>query len=212
MARDMHRPSWLAVVALALLVSPAVAQHEQCAGAADGSPCDDGNACTTRDACRAGACAGERVSCDDGNACNGVESCDPARGCRGGETLTCNDGDPCTLDLCELRVGCRARPLPGFAACRARRVVQFIADAQPSDFGGLRRRRRLLQRATAAARRLERAADAPRAQAKRQLHRRAKRDLLVVNRRGRRGLARGYIQPRLANELLALVGQAARAA
>jgi len=202
----------LAALALVLVGSPSFAQHEACTAAADGTTCDDRSACTSRDVCRAGTCSGERVACDDGNVCNGVERCDPIAGCVGGEALVCDDGDPCTLDLCELRAGCRARPLPGFAACRARRVVQFIGSAEPSDLGGSRAQRRLLRRAHAALSRLERAAEASRALARRRLHQRAKRHLLVLNRLGRRGLQRGRMQPRLANELLALVGQAARAA
>ena len=64
--------------------------------------CDDGNPCTTSDACAAGTCLGEPVDCDDENpctddACNGTGTCEhPAN------TAPCDDSDPCTAaDLCQ---------------------------------------------------------------------------------------------------------------
>jgi hypothetical protein len=45
-----------------------------------GTPCDDGDACTTSDQCSAGTCAGSRRDCSDGDACNGAEPCIPATG------------------------------------------------------------------------------------------------------------------------------------
>src|SRR2546427_2561781 len=47
---------------------------------ADGTPCDDANACTTGEACVADQCIGSPVSCDDGNVCT-TDTCDPASGC-----------------------------------------------------------------------------------------------------------------------------------
>jgi hypothetical protein len=54
---------------------------------ASGKGCDDGNACTSADACQDGACAGAVVSCDDGKAC--------------------------TLDSCNVATGCSHQPIPG---------------------------------------------------------------------------------------------------
>jgi hypothetical protein len=76
----------------------------------DGTPCDDGNACTLRDACQAGACVGGGpASCDDGNKCT-TDSCDPANGCNHvsisgcrpcSTAADCADGNPCTNDACQ---------------------------------------------------------------------------------------------------------------
>ena len=49
--------------------------------AADGTACDDANACTTVDVCAGGICVGNTPrTCDDGNVCTD-DSCDPASGC-----------------------------------------------------------------------------------------------------------------------------------
>ncbi|MBI5511745.1 MAG: hypothetical protein HY903_23565 [Deltaproteobacteria bacterium] len=72
--------------------------------------CDDGNACTTGDACRGdviGTCAGtdtSAVDCDDQNGCT-TDSCAPATGCAHdgtGVTTGCDDGNACTTaDACQ---------------------------------------------------------------------------------------------------------------
>ena len=101
---------------------------------ADGSPCDDDDACSSQDTCVGGTCAGVAAGCDDGNACT-TDSCAPATGicahtgiadgdaCDDGDTCTpaetcdagacvaagtidCDDGDPCTIDGCAAQVGC----------------------------------------------------------------------------------------------------------
>ena len=46
----------------------------------DGTPCDDGNACSTADTCEDGACEGAPVACNDGDPCT-ADRCDPAAGC-----------------------------------------------------------------------------------------------------------------------------------
>jgi hypothetical protein len=46
----------------------------------EGSPCDDGNACTTGDVFRDGACRGEPFPCNDGDD-GTADSCDPRTGC-----------------------------------------------------------------------------------------------------------------------------------
>ena len=64
--------------------------------------CDDGQACTTPDACAAGKCVGKAKSCDDSNACTS-ETCTAASGICAylNLTSTCTDGNPCTLqDTC----------------------------------------------------------------------------------------------------------------
>ena len=65
--------------------------------------CDDGVACTV-DFCEAdGRCSytPNDSLCGDGDLCSGVETCDPAQGCRPGEPLTCDDGVACTVDSCD---------------------------------------------------------------------------------------------------------------
>ncbi|MFQ5478665.1 MAG: hypothetical protein ACE5E4_08615, partial [Candidatus Binatia bacterium] len=64
--------------------------------------CDDGNACTTNDACVAGSCSGGAApSCDDGNVCTD-DSCNPASGCvNTANTAACDDANACTTgDTC----------------------------------------------------------------------------------------------------------------
>ena len=65
--------------------------------------CDDNDACTTGDTCKAGTCIpGTAKICNDGNACT-TDACDPASGAciTGIATGPCEDGDQCTLlDTC----------------------------------------------------------------------------------------------------------------
>lgn len=67
----------------------------------DGALCDDGKACTTKDACKGGGCVGAVMSCDDSNSCTD-DACDATKGCvHQANTKTCDDGDACTgKDTC----------------------------------------------------------------------------------------------------------------
>ncbi len=78
--------------------------------AADGTPCDDGDACTT-DACASGACLGAKITCNDGNACTD-DSCTSATGCVFSTNINpCDDGNACTLaDACSATT-CLAGPV-----------------------------------------------------------------------------------------------------
>ncbi len=62
---------------------------------ANGTACNDGNACTQSDACQGGACVGSPVMdgtpCNDGNSCTGPDLC-MAGTCRG---TACLLGTPC---------------------------------------------------------------------------------------------------------------------
>lgn len=70
---------------------------------ADGSPCDDGDACTGQSSCSSGECqAGPPLTCDDGDACT-TDSCDG--GCQH-SVLSCDDGNICTADVCDPAMGC----------------------------------------------------------------------------------------------------------
>jgi hypothetical protein len=67
----------------------------------DGTSCDDGDACTTNDACQAGTCvAGTAVTCDPGNPCKTAGVCNPATGqCEStvlADGAPCDDGSLCT--------------------------------------------------------------------------------------------------------------------
>jgi len=42
--------------------------------------CDDGNACTAKDACASGTCAGTPINCEDGQSCT-VDTCNTKTGC-----------------------------------------------------------------------------------------------------------------------------------
>jgi MYXO-CTERM domain-containing protein len=74
---------------------------------ADGTPCDDGNACTQSDTCMAGACTpGAPVACSAMDQCHDVGLCDPTTGmCSNPNKMdgaACDDGDPCTqTDTCQ---------------------------------------------------------------------------------------------------------------
>jgi len=81
---------------------------------ADGTGCDDADACTTASACSGGVCvpaAEARLDCDDGNACT-TDGCERETGCtHTANALLCNDGRQCTEDdRCREGV-CRGVPL-----------------------------------------------------------------------------------------------------
>jgi hypothetical protein len=77
-----------------------------CQVRADGTPCDDGNACTRTDACQAGACVGTNpVLCAALDQCHDAGTCDPSNGTcanpNAANGRSCNDGDACTrVDQC----------------------------------------------------------------------------------------------------------------
>lgn len=104
----------------------------------DGTPCEDGDACSTLDQCQAGSCVpGPPLLCSDGNDCT-LDSCEPASGCVfsalsadcddgdactwgdkcqngvcSGSVLLCDDGEDCTIDLCDSASGCTFTPRSG---------------------------------------------------------------------------------------------------
>jgi hypothetical protein len=73
----------------------------------DGVPCDDANACTTRDTCQAGACAGtDPMVCAALSQCHLPGLCDQVTGACSNpekpENSSCNDGNACTAtDTCQ---------------------------------------------------------------------------------------------------------------
>ncbi|TMA42628.1 MAG: hypothetical protein E6J81_17090, partial [Deltaproteobacteria bacterium] len=113
----------------------------------DGSLCNDGDVCTRRDTCEAGAClGGDPVVCTAPDACHEAGSCDPASGacttlpvpngtpcedgsrcsvndqcvagaCVAGARTDCDDGNPCTEDSCDAIAGCQHRALADRSGC-----------------------------------------------------------------------------------------------
>jgi len=76
-------------------------------GPTEGVPCDDGNACTRTDVCRAGVCVGDDpVLCTGGDACH-ASTCDARTG--GCTAVTRPDGTPCEDgDVCTTGEACVA--------------------------------------------------------------------------------------------------------
>jgi hypothetical protein len=75
---------------------------------ADGTSCNDGNACTQLDFCRAGVCGGgSPVVCTSSNPCLTAGECNPVLGICTGQVpvangTSCNDNNACTLaDSCQ---------------------------------------------------------------------------------------------------------------
>jgi hypothetical protein len=77
-----------------------------CIGASNGTPCDDGDACTTVDTCQEGVCKGTMPAvCAALDACHVVGTCDPSTGVcsnpKGADGTACDDLDACTkTDTC----------------------------------------------------------------------------------------------------------------
>jgi len=107
----------------------------------EGEACNDGSACTSKDACKGGACKGVVITCDDKNPCT-IDSCDLAKGCTAvaadgpcddgspcttgdackagtcvgqsaGASVVCDDQNPCTADTCDAKSGCSNAPADG---------------------------------------------------------------------------------------------------
>lgn len=71
----------------------------------NGTPCDDGKACTKGDTCTNGVCSGTTISCSALDTCHNPGFCDATTGMCSNPTkpngIGCDDGDPCTnVDKC----------------------------------------------------------------------------------------------------------------
>ena len=83
-----------------------------CSRAANGTPCDDGNACTQTDSCQDGACAGgDPVACTAVDKCHIIGVCNPDSGVCSNPTFSCRDDDLCTADSCDPATGCAHTPI-----------------------------------------------------------------------------------------------------
>ena len=120
---------------------------------ADGTACDNLNACDGSDTCREGRClpSGPALDCDDGNpctddacdpqggcthnqmadgtscsdglACNGEETCQ-AGACQAGTAPSCDDDNACTQDSCDDVLGCQHQQMPEGSSCGDGRTCQ----------------------------------------------------------------------------------------
>ena len=102
----------------------------QLSSLSDGQACDDGTACSVKDACKAGSCVGTALNCDDGNQCTD-DSCDSGSGCVHIATSAgCDDGDLCTVDDTCIGGACHGTVNPGCGCVKN-------ADCFPFEDGDL---------------------------------------------------------------------------
>jgi hypothetical protein len=90
----------------------------------DGTACDDANAATSNDQCRAGSCTGTPFSgcrsdaeCTDADVCNGSERCMSDGRCSAGTALVCSGATQCAAPICRASGGCAMTPRPDGTSC-----------------------------------------------------------------------------------------------
>jgi len=115
-----------------------------CQHVANALPCDDGDACTTGDACADAACVGGPApDCDDGNGCTD-DSCLPEFGCVHvyneapcSDSNACTDGDVCSQGDCKpgAAVVCDDTNLCTTDSCDPAQGCVFANNALPCDDG-----------------------------------------------------------------------------
>jgi hypothetical protein len=85
---------------------PNTCTTDTCFGQADGTACNDGNACTQTDTCQSGRCVGgNSVTCSASDQCHNVGTCDITTGICSNPNksngTTCDDANLCTYsDVC----------------------------------------------------------------------------------------------------------------
>ena len=106
----------ISVVGLVLFLATPPARAVTCNGS-NGSPCDDGNACTQNDTCQNGTCVGGfPITCPQIDACHAAGTCNPATGICSNpirpDGTACNDGNACTQnDNCHAGVCTGGNPV-----------------------------------------------------------------------------------------------------
>jgi hypothetical protein len=86
---------------------PAGPNQGECAGAPDGTPCGEAEACTHQGTCQNGSCVpGEPIVCTPSDSCHVAGVCDPATGQCSNPPIDCGDGNACTTDSCDPTRGC----------------------------------------------------------------------------------------------------------
>jgi cysteine-rich repeat protein len=111
---------------------------------ANGSACDDGNACTRTDTCQAGVCTGgNALVCTASDQCHTAGVCNPATGlCSAppkANGTACDDDDFCTTsDVCVAGT-CSGTSMPDTdddGYCDARDICPQVPDADQTDTDG----------------------------------------------------------------------------
>lgn len=115
MARRLRRIAALLSVSLAIFAASPSLRAVACAGP-NGSPCDDGNACTVGDACFNGVCVGNPITCTPIDQCHAAGTCNPGTGVCSNpvrpDGTACNDGNACTqTDFCVAGVCSGSNPV-----------------------------------------------------------------------------------------------------
>lgn len=111
--------------------------------ASSGTPCDDGNACTSDDACLAGICHGSTaVECPDAAlVCDVIVACDPVVGCVTADApngTACDDGVGATLASTCQAGACTGACGSGFSDCGGQCVYRGDACGHcPTPQGGV---------------------------------------------------------------------------
>jgi MYXO-CTERM domain-containing protein len=102
---------------------------------ANGTPCNDGNACTQTDTCQSGACTGGNpVVCPAATPCTTVSACDPTTGtcavANKPDGTTCSDGDACTQgDACHAGICVAGAPV----TCAAQDECHDAGTCNPAN-------------------------------------------------------------------------------
>src|SRR5207247_1147972 len=104
-------------VAVTSIRLPNTCTANACSGQADGTSCNDGNACTQTDTCQSGVCTGSNpVVCTALDQCHDVGTCNTGTGVCSNPNKTngtaCNDGNACTqTDTCQSGVCTGSNPV-----------------------------------------------------------------------------------------------------
>jgi hypothetical protein len=102
---------------------------------ANGTSCNDGNACTQSDTCQGGVCTGSNsIVCSASDQCHVAGTCDPATGQCSNPAATngtgCNDGNACTQsDTCQSGVCTGSNPV----ACSASDQCHVAGTCDPAS-------------------------------------------------------------------------------
>jgi hypothetical protein len=88
-------------VAISNILLPNACTTVGCSGQPDGTPCNDGNACTQTDTCQGGVCTGANpVVCTPSDPCHAAGTCDAVSGACSNpakpDGTSCDDGNACT--------------------------------------------------------------------------------------------------------------------
>ena len=100
---------------------------------ADGTACNDGNACTQTDKCQVGVCTGSNpVVCVASDQCHAAGTCDTGTGVCSHPSKTdgtaCNDGNACTqADTCQVGTCTGANPV----VCTAKDQCHAVGTCDP---------------------------------------------------------------------------------